>query len=114
MAQYKKYEFGHLRVERLGKRRWKLLEDWVTPYGRVPKGFETNGVSSGVLESWANSDGSMFEAAVLHDWMYEHAIKTKKEADKAFYNTALLYGVNVVRAYVSYLICVALGKGKYK
>lgn len=114
MAQYKKYDFGSLRVERLSKKKWKLLEDWLTPYGKIPKGFETDGVSSGLLESWANSDGSMFEAAVLHDWMYIHAVKTKKEADKAFYNTALLFGVNVIRAYVAYVMCKVFGKGNYR
>jgi hypothetical protein len=46
--------------------------------------------------------------------MYIYAVRSKKEADKAFYNTCLLFGVNVVRAYVAYTLCKLFGKGNYR
>jgi hypothetical protein len=105
--------FGELDVEQIGDRRWRLNKDWVTPYLTVPAGFETDGVSAGILRPFARPSGSFFEAAILHDWMYVNAIQTKAAADHAFYVVARLYGVNKVRAYAAYQLCVLIGRGAY-
>lgn len=105
--------FGPLRAERIGSRRWRLIEDWRTPFGVVPAGFETDGVSSGPFYSFATPGGSLFEAAVVHDWMYVNAIESKAAADNAFYFTARWFGVNRVRAKAAYLMCVLFGRGAY-
>lgn len=105
--------YGPLRVLRIGKHRWKLTADWSTPFGVVPAGFETDGVSAGFLSPLARPDGSFFEAAVLHDWHYSNAIGSKALADELFYITARQYGVNAIRAAVAYRLCVLFGRGAY-
>lgn len=105
--------YGPLRAIRIGKRRWKLTTDWKTPYGTVPEGFETDGVSAGFLRPLATPNGSFFEAAVLHDWMYVNAIGTKEAADHCFYITARWYGVNAIRAMAAYKLCSLFGRGAY-
>jgi hypothetical protein len=45
--------------------------------------------------------------------MYKNAVRSKAVADKAFYQTALAYGVHSVRAWVSYQLVKLMGKGNY-
>jgi hypothetical protein len=109
----KKSEYSPCRVERLSPKKYRLLEDWVTPYGVIPKGFVSDGVTTKGLRFLASPSGSLFEAAVVHDWMYKNAVRSKAVADKAFYQTALAYGVHSVRAWVSYQLVKLMGKGNY-
>lgn len=109
-----KIPFPKCKAERLGPREYQLLEDWVTPYGVIPKGFKTDGVTTLGLCFIASPAGKLFEAAVIHDWFYENAIMSKQHADKIFYQTALKYKVHPIRAYLAYLLVKVFGKGNFK
>lgn len=113
MAAYKKTDYGALRAERVGSRRWRLIEDWHTPFGVVPAGFESDGVSSGPFRAFASPGGSFFEAAIIHDYLYVHAVNSKAYADKAFYQTALVFGVFKIRALVALQLVSLFGRGNY-
>ena len=114
MPRYKKHHYSPLRTERIGPRRWRVIENWHTPYAVVKAGFESDGVSSGAFRPLASPGGSLFEAAILHDYLYVHAINTKAYADKAFLETALAFGVVQVRAFAAYLLCSMFGRGAYR
>lgn len=113
MTRFNKQHYGPLRTERIGPRRWRVIENWHTPYAVVKAGFESDGVSSGALRPLASPGGSMFEAAILHDYLYVNAINHKAYADQAFLQTALAFGVVYVRAFAAYLLCAAFGRGAY-
>lgn len=94
---------------------WAVIQDWQTPYGVVPKGFWSDGVSVPYVFRWyIHRHGVLFKAAVLHDYLYKNAIKTKSYADNAFYYSARHYKVNRFKAYFAYLAVRWFGKGNYK
>jgi len=109
----KQSSYSPCRSERLGPRKYRLLEDWITPYGVIPKGFVCDGVTTSGLRFLASPGGSLFEAAVVHDWLYKNAVRTKSFADKAFYQTALAYGVHAIRAEICYQVVRLFGRGNY-
>lgn len=100
--------------ERMGASGWRLLEAWPTPYGMVPAGFATDGASVPRWLWWyARPDGSLFEAAIIHDWHYQNAIHTKKAADAAFFNTARAFGVGPIKARLAWAAVSLFGRGTY-
>ena len=109
----KKCDFSLCRAERLGPAKYVLLEDWKTPFGVIPKGFRSDGVTTDGFRLLASPGGSLFEAAVIHDWLYVNHTRTKEYADKAFYRTALVYGVHPIRAWLAYQLVRYKGKGNY-
>jgi hypothetical protein len=109
----KRHDYGVCRAERISGKQYKLIEDWKTPYGTIPKGFTSDGVTTKNMRFLASPSGGFFEAAILHDWMYDNAYKTKAFADTAFYRTALIYGVHPVRAWLGYQMVKLMGRGKY-
>jgi hypothetical protein len=109
----KNYLYSELKTKEIGYLRWEVLEDWKTPFCTVKAGFKTDGVSAGILRPLAQPDGSFFEAAIVHDYMYVYAVDTKAAADWAFYLTARTYGVVWLRAYAAYKLCSKFGRGAY-
>jgi len=102
-------------VKRIGPNRWELAESWQTPSVFVPKGFVTDGASVPRLFWWfASPSGDLFEASVVHDYLYKNALKTKAIADKKFFETAMRYKTNKLRAHVAYFFVRMFGKGSYK
>ncbi|QDJ97153.1 tail assembly chaperone [Aeromonas phage D3] len=62
-----------------------LLEDYVTPECTVPKGFRSNGASTGrALQSFYPSFHTYLPAALVHDYMYATGMWSREEADKLF------------------------------
>lgn len=53
------------------------------------------------------------KAAIVHDYMYEHAIKTKKEADRALLNGMLALKEPKWKCYLFYWCAVLVGRGAY-
>lgn len=106
--------YSRLETEKQGKHLWVVLRDWTTPFGVVPEGASSDGASIHRL-LWFFSDpgGELFQAAVLHDYLYDNAIGTKRYADLAFYKTALAYGTTPWKARVAYWFVKKFGKGKY-
>lgn len=106
--------YGYLFTHKIGKRHWLVLEDWLTPYGIVSANFITDGATiPRVLWPFATPGGELFEAAVVHDYFYEHRIATKAEADRAFYRTARAFGVTRWKARIAYRAVKYLGRGAY-
>ena len=106
-------KYSELKVTKVGDK-WRVLEDYVTPFGTVTKGSVSNGASiPRVFWSIIHPTGQLFEASVLHDYLYDNAINNKQFADLAFYNTMLYYGVNKLIAKPSYWLVRLRGKGNY-
>lgn len=54
------------------------------------------------------------KAAILHDYMYDHAIGSKKEADKVLYESMRVLGVPKWKCKLFYWAVKFTGKGNYK
>lgn len=80
------FKFKNPKLEYLvDKGMFRLLEDYVTPECTVPKGFVTNGASTGrFLQTLFPSYYTYFPAAIVHDYMYASGIVPKEEADRIF------------------------------
>lgn len=103
-----------LRVEKIGPHAWELLEPFQNPYQVVPAGFVFDGASvPQMLWSFLDPAGEAFEAAAVHDYLYETSLKTKEFADKSFKMMLLLYGVNERKAEIAYRAVRRFGKGSY-
>jgi hypothetical protein len=99
-------------VKKIGKYTFELVEDFTAEGVTVPAGFIFDGASvPRLLWSAFNPVGELFEASIIHDYMYKNAIETKKTADKKFYKIAKQYKAN--RAYLAYLAVKIGGKGNY-
>lgn len=97
-----------IKVEKIGRRKWRLLQEFITPFETVPAGFTTNGASSPrLLWSFVSPATDFFEAAVVHDYLLElrkqgHDIPLSY-ANEAFYVTAKLFGANPTVNKLAYL-----------
>lgn len=106
--------YNFAQVYKVGSRLWRLANDFVTPYQTVPIGYYSDGASIPRF-FWVFSDpaGEFFEAALVHDYMYSKAVHTKEEADNAFLNISLDYGVAPWKAKIAYFFVKHFGKGSY-
>lgn len=106
--------YSELVTAKVGKRRWQLKRPWRTPYCTVPKGFITDGATIPRI-AWAftGPGEELFEAAVIHDYLYAHGIGDKRQADKAFYKVALDHGVKQWKAWIAYQAVKIFGRGMY-
>lgn len=106
--------YSELIVQKIGKRYWRVKKPFSTPFITVPENFHTDGASIPRL-AWIFADpaGELFEAAIVHDYMYKHAVHSKKKADLAFYSTALHYKVTPWKAKVAYYVVKLFGRGNY-
>jgi len=94
--------------------KWIVMHDWFTPYAIVNAGFVSDGVTVPYLFRWfIHQHGALFKAAVLHDFLYKNEVESKQYADKAFYNTAIYYKVNIIKAKIAYFAVKLFGKGNY-
>lgn len=80
------FKFSNPQLEHIvGTNKFRLTQDYVTPECIVPKGFITNGASSGrLLQSLYPSYDKYFPAAIVHDYMYATGFLPKEEADLLF------------------------------
>ena len=94
-------------VQKVSRYNFKLVEDFNAGGVTVPSGFVTDGASvPRLFWSFFNPAGELFEAAIVHDYLYAGRIGTKKQADRLFYEIAKQYRAR--RAYLAYL-AVKLG-----
>jgi len=106
--------YTELRVKKLGRHSWVLLDKWVTPFGTVPKGFVSNGASVPRWLWWfIPPAGVLFEASILHDYYYVNAIRTKHYADRAFRKVAKHYGASKTEYTLAYHGVRLIGRGAY-
>lgn len=107
-------KYSMLNTQMISKKRIRVLEDWETPFGIVPAGFESDGASVPRPFRWALSPfGMLLEAAIFHDYCYENKIKTKSFADKSFRQIALDHGVHKYTATIAYYAVKWFGEGEY-
>lgn len=80
----------------------------------VPIGFKSDFASVPSALQWlVPKQGKYSKAAVLHDYLYANAIKTKQYADETFYEAMGVLGVPHIKRWVLYTAVKYFGKGKY-
>ncbi|EAO7521451.1 DUF1353 domain-containing protein, partial [Salmonella enterica] len=80
----------------------------------VPAGFVTDLASvPRIFWTILPPDGKYAKAAIIHDWMYDNALRTKKEADKIFLDGMTVLGVPKWKRIVMYLAVRIFGRGNY-
>lgn len=106
--------YTDLKVTKITKNTWEVIEDWHTPFITVPKGFRSDGASVPRPLWWFLSPaGELFEAAILHDYLYNITWTIKRNADNAFRDTALSYGANKFKVYLAHKAVCRFGEGNY-
>ncbi len=108
-------------LEMLDDYRWRLMEPfefWLTDAPddviRVPTGYVTDLTSVPRL-FWSifPPHGRYAKAAIVHDWLYDNALRTKAEADRIFLDGMTVLGVPRWRRWVMYAAVRLFGRGKY-
>ncbi|HAT1685296.1 TPA: DUF1353 domain-containing protein, partial [Klebsiella oxytoca] len=67
-----------------------------------------------ILWTFLPPDGRYAKAAIIHDWMYDNALRTKKEADLIFLDGMTVLGVPKWKRRVMYLAVRVFGRGQYR
>lgn len=106
--------YSNLSLVRMRGNRYRLLINYVTPFGTVPADFETDIVSVPWIFRWfIHRGGSLKQAAVFHDWCYKTAYKNKKYADLAFKKIAQHYKAPAIKVHLAYIAVRLFGRGNY-
>ncbi|EPE0659238.1 DUF1353 domain-containing protein [Escherichia coli] len=108
-------------LELLDNYRWRLMEPfefWLTDNPqdviRVPAGYVTDLASvPRILWSLLPPAGRYAKAAIIHDWMYDNALRSKKEADLIFLDGMRILGVSRWRRGLMYMAVRLFGRGSY-
>ncbi|EGM7790980.1 TPA: DUF1353 domain-containing protein [Escherichia coli] len=109
-------------LEMLDDYRWRLVEPfefWLTDNQDdviyVPEGYVTDLASVPRL-LWAlfPPHGRYAKAAIIHDWLYDNALRTKAEADRIFLDAMTVLGVSRWRRWLMYVAVRLFGRGKYR
>ena len=80
----------------------------------VPKGFVTDFASvPRIFWNIIPPIGRYTKACIIHDYMYDNAIKTKKEADLIFYQAMQVLGVPKWKRLIMYWAVRMFGRGEY-
>ncbi|EOB5139186.1 DUF1353 domain-containing protein, partial [Salmonella enterica] len=58
-------------------------------------------------------DGKYAKAAIIHDYMYDNALRTKKEADRIFLDGMIVLGVPKWKRMIMYWAVRWFGRGNY-
>lgn len=102
--------------------RWEILMPFEYHVGtypseeviQVPTGTVTDLVSTPRL-LWAifPPHGKWAKAAIIHDYLYDQAIGSKRWADKIFLEAMTVLGVPRWRKYLAYWAVRLFGRGRY-
>ncbi|HAE9564325.1 TPA_asm: DUF1353 domain-containing protein [Salmonella enterica subsp. enterica serovar Montevideo] len=80
----------------------------------VPAGFITDlATIPRIFRALLPPDGKYTKAAIIHDWMYDNALRTKKEAAKIFLDGMTVLGVPKWKRLVMYQAVRIFGRGSY-
>ncbi|ENJ7141699.1 DUF1353 domain-containing protein [Escherichia coli] len=109
-------------LEMLDDYRWRLVEPfefWRTDAPddviHVPSGYITDLASvPRLLWSLFPPHGRYAKAAIIHDYLYDNALRTKREADRIFLEGMEVLGVPRWRRWLMYVAVRLFGRGKYK
>ena len=92
-------------------RRWRLIRTFFYDVGRegsgdtikVPTGFVTDFASSPPQIWWLIPPwGKYGKAAIIHDWLYQTGLRTRKQADEIFLEGMIILGVTPWRRRLMY------------
>ncbi|EEI4447826.1 DUF1353 domain-containing protein [Salmonella enterica] len=109
-------------LEMLGHYNWRVYEpfefylsDDESDVIEVPAGFVTDLASvPRIFWSLMPPDGRYAKAAIIHDYMYDNAQRTKREADRIFLDGMTVLGVPKWKRTVMYLAVRLFGRGNYR
>lgn len=107
-------------VKLLDRKVWGLVEDfyYIDPelgIIKVPSGFESDFATVPRLPIIFDMVGAYGHAAsVLHDYLYDKALVSRKEADVVFYNALRSTGHARWRSWIMYLGVRLFGKQHYR
>ncbi|EKZ9425997.1 DUF1353 domain-containing protein [Salmonella enterica] len=109
-------------LEMLGHYNWRVHEPfsfWLiddeSDVIEVPAGFVTDlATVPRIFWIFLPPDGKYAKAAIIHDYLYDNALRTKKEADKIFLDGMTVLGVPKWKRMVMYRAVRLFGKGMYK
>lgn len=80
----------------------------------VPAGFVTDLASvPRIFWTLLPPDGKYAKAAIIHDYLYDNALRTKKEADLIFLDGMTVLGVPKWKRTVMYWAVRMFGRGNY-
>ncbi len=80
----------------------------------IPANYETDLASvPRVFQGLFPKDGRVFQASIVHDYLYDNAINTKDYADSVFREACEIAGVRPWRRWCLYFAVRYFGKGKY-
>lgn len=108
-------------LEMLGHYNWRVhepfafyLSDDNSDVISVPAGFVTDLASvPRVFWTLLPPDGKYAKAAIIHDYLYDNALRTKKEADKIFLDGMTVLGVPKWKRTIMYWAVRLFGRGMY-
>lgn len=108
-------------LEMLGHYNWRVYEPFEFYLSEdnsdvisVPAGFVTDlATVPRVFWSVMPPDGKYAKAAIIHDYLYDNALRTKKEADLIFLDGMAVLGVPKWKQIVMYLAVRIFGRGNY-
>ncbi|ELM3415986.1 DUF1353 domain-containing protein [Salmonella enterica] len=108
-------------LEMLGHYKWRVYEPFAfylsddnSDVISVPAGFVTDlATIPRIFWSVMPPDGKYAKAAIIHDYLYDNALRTKKEADLIFLDGMAVLGVPKWKRIVMYLAVRIFGRGNY-
>lgn len=104
-------------IEMLGHYNWRVYEPfefYLSDVISVPAGFVTDLASvPRVFWTLLPPDGKYAKAAIIHDYMYDNALRTKKEADLIFLDGMTVLGVPHWKRAIMYYAVRLFGRGNY-
>jgi hypothetical protein len=108
-------------LEMLDHYRWRVnapfsfyLSDDNSDMIEVPAGFVTDLASvPRILWILLPPDGKYAKAAIIHDYLYDNALRTKAEADRIFLDGITVLGVPKWKRIVMFGAVRLFGRGRY-
>ncbi|EBC2121920.1 DUF1353 domain-containing protein [Salmonella enterica] len=108
-------------LEMLGHYNWRVhepfafyLSDDESDVIEVPAGFVTDlATVPRIFWMLLPPDGKYAKAAIIHDYLYGNALRSKKEADLIFLDGMTVLGVPKWKSMVMYLAVRVFGRGSY-
>ncbi|HAG0017477.1 TPA: DUF1353 domain-containing protein [Salmonella enterica] len=108
-------------LEMLGHYKWRVYEpfefylsDDNSDVIAVPVGFVTDlATIPRIFWSLMPPDGKYAKAAIIHDYLYDNALRTKKEADRIFLDAMTVLGVPAWKRVIMYHAVKLFGRGNY-
>ncbi|EEF5015739.1 DUF1353 domain-containing protein [Salmonella enterica] len=108
-------------LEMLGHYEWRVhepftfyLSDDSSDVIEVPAGFVTDlATIPRIFWSLMPPDGKYAKAAIIHDYLYDNALRTKKEADRIFLDGMTVLGVPRWKRIIMYYAVRLFGQGMY-